>query len=171
VIVVASVSCIYSLGAPEEFTEMCVRIACGDTISRNDFLARLVEIQYTRNDAAPERGQFRVRGDVVDVYEPQRHDFVRISFPQNVDSCRGGGIAGYNHDIASATYQISGYASGKTHDLLRRLVAVRTVRAVRDIHDRFIGTKTAESVQNAPSADSAVEKTDHCNRTGRVIRP
>ena len=80
VIVVASVSCIYSLGAPEEFTEMCVRIACGDTVSRNDFLARLVDIQYTRNDAAPERGQFRVRGDVVDVYEPQRNDFVRVSF-------------------------------------------------------------------------------------------
>ena len=80
VIVVASVSCIYSLGAPEEFTEMCVRISCGDTLSRNDFLARLVDIQYTRNDAAPERGEFRVRGDVVDVYEPQRNDFVRVSF-------------------------------------------------------------------------------------------
>ena len=80
VIVVASVSCIYSLGAPEEFTEMCVRISCGDTLSRNDLLARLVDIQYTRNDAAPERGQFRVRGDVVDVFEPQRNDFVRISF-------------------------------------------------------------------------------------------
>ena len=80
VIVVASVSCIYSLGAPEEFTEMCVRIACGDTVSRNDLLTRLVDIQYNRNDAAPERGEFRVRGDVVDVFEPQRNDFVRISF-------------------------------------------------------------------------------------------
>ncbi|MBQ9501429.1 MAG: excinuclease ABC subunit UvrB [Lentisphaeria bacterium] len=80
VIIVASVSCIYSLGAPEEFTDMCVRISRGDTLSRNDLLARLVDIQYDRNDTAPGRGEFRVRGDVVDVFEPQRNDFVRISF-------------------------------------------------------------------------------------------
>ncbi|MBR7118700.1 MAG: excinuclease ABC subunit UvrB [Lentisphaeria bacterium] len=80
VIVVASVSCIYSLGAPEEFTEMCVRFSVGDTIGRNELLTRLVDIQYVRNDTAPERGMFRVRGDVVDVFEPQRDDFVRISF-------------------------------------------------------------------------------------------
>ena len=80
VIVVASVSCIYSLGAPEEFTEMCVRFSVGDTIGRNELLSRLVDIQYMRNDIAPERGMFRVRGDIVDVYEPQRDDFVRVSF-------------------------------------------------------------------------------------------
>ena len=80
VIVVASVSCIYSLGAPEEFTEMCVRFSVGDTIGRNELLKRLVDIQYIRNDIAPERGMFRVRGDIVDVFEPQRDDFVRISF-------------------------------------------------------------------------------------------
>ena len=80
VIVVASVSCIYSLGAPEEFTEMCVRFSVGDTIGRNELLSRLVDIQYVRNDTAPERGMFRVRGDIVDVFEPQRDDFVRISF-------------------------------------------------------------------------------------------
>ena len=80
VIIVASVSCIYSLGAPEEFTDMCVRISRGDTLGRNDLLARLVDIQYSRNDTSPERGEFRVRGDVVDVFEPQRNDFVRISF-------------------------------------------------------------------------------------------
>lgn len=80
VIVVASVSCIYSLGAPEEFTEMCVRFSVGDTLGRNELLSRLVDIQYVRNDAAPERGMFRVRGDIVDVFEPQRDDFVRISF-------------------------------------------------------------------------------------------
>ncbi len=80
VIVVASVSCIYSLGAPEEFTEMCVRLSIGDTISRDELLRRLVDIQYNRNDTAPERGEFRVRGDVVDVFEPQRDDFVRVGF-------------------------------------------------------------------------------------------
>ncbi len=80
VIIVASVSCIYSLGAPEEFTEMCVRIDAGDTVNRDELLRRLIEIQYNRNDTAPGKGEFRVRGDVVDVFEPQRDDFIRISF-------------------------------------------------------------------------------------------
>ncbi|MCQ2379774.1 MAG: excinuclease ABC subunit UvrB [Victivallaceae bacterium] len=80
VIIVASVSCIYSLGAPEEFTEMCVRFAVGDELPRNTLLRRLIDIQYDRNDTAPTRGQFRVRGDIVDVYEPQRDDFVRIGW-------------------------------------------------------------------------------------------
>ena len=80
VIIVASVSCIYSLGAPEEFTEMCVRLDSGDTIDRDELLRRLIEIQYTRNDTSPGKGEFRVRGDVVDVFEPQRDDFIRISF-------------------------------------------------------------------------------------------
>ena len=80
VIVVASVSCIYSLGAPEEFTQMCIRFGVHEQMSRQELLAKLVDIQYARNDLAPERGQFRVRGDAVDVFEPQRDDFVRISF-------------------------------------------------------------------------------------------
>ena len=80
VIVIASVSCIYSLGAPEEFSEMCITLHTGDVISRKEFFRQLVDIQYNRNDAAPDRGEFRVRGDIVDVFEPQRNDFVRISF-------------------------------------------------------------------------------------------
>ncbi|MBE6392057.1 MAG: excinuclease ABC subunit UvrB [Lentisphaerae bacterium] len=80
VIIVASVSCIYSLGAPEEYTEMCVRLDSGDTLNRDELLRRLVAIQYNRNDTAPGKGEFRVRGDIVDVFEPQRDDFVRISF-------------------------------------------------------------------------------------------
>ena len=80
VIIVASVSCIYSLGAPEEYTDMCVRLSVGDTVSRDEFLRRLVSIQYDRNDTAPEGGEFRVRGDTVDVFEPQQDDFIRIGF-------------------------------------------------------------------------------------------
>ena len=80
VIVVASVSCIYGLGSPEDYSYMCAVIEEGEEISRNDLLKKLVEIQYTRNDTAPEKGQFRVRGDAVDVYSPQKDDFVRVSF-------------------------------------------------------------------------------------------
>ena len=59
---------------------MCVRLDSGDTLNRDELLRRLVAIQYNRNDTAPGKGEFRVRGDVVDVFEPQRDDFVRISF-------------------------------------------------------------------------------------------
>ncbi len=80
VIVVASVSCIYGLGSPDDYADLCVRVEVGDTLGRDEILRRLVDIQYGRNDMSPEKGEFRVRGDVVDVYEPQRDDFIRISF-------------------------------------------------------------------------------------------
>ncbi len=80
VIVVASVSCIYGLGSPEDYSELCLFAKPGDRFERNEFLRRLVDIQYERNDTAPEAGQFRVRGDAVDIFEPQRDDFLRISF-------------------------------------------------------------------------------------------
>ncbi len=80
VIIVASVSCIYSLGAPEEYNEMCVRLSVGDTIGRDELLKRLIAVQYTRNDTAPSKGEFRVRGDTVDVFEPQNEEFIRVGF-------------------------------------------------------------------------------------------
>ena len=80
VIIVASVSCIYSLGAPEEYNEMCVRLSVGDTIGRDELLKRLIAVQYTRNDVAPGKGEFRVRGDTVDVFEPQNDEFIRVGF-------------------------------------------------------------------------------------------
>lgn len=80
VIVVASVSCIYGLGSPADYEEMCVSVGVGDELDRDGMLRRLVAIQYERNDVAPEKGQFRVRGDSVDVYSPQKDIFTRISF-------------------------------------------------------------------------------------------
>jgi len=76
---VASVSCIYGLGSPEDYTEMCVTLHRGQTLKRNDFLRELVDIQYERNDTAPGAGQFRVRGDAIDIFEPQRDNFIRVS--------------------------------------------------------------------------------------------
>ena len=80
VIVVASVSCIYGLGSPDDYADLCVHVAVGDTNGRDEILRRLVDIQYSRNDTAPEKGEFRVRGDVVDIFEPQRDDFIRVAF-------------------------------------------------------------------------------------------
>jgi len=68
VIVVASVSCIYGLGSPIDYETQVLSLRPGMEKSRNDILTRLVEIQYTRNDLTFERGQFRVRGDIVDIY-------------------------------------------------------------------------------------------------------
>ena len=78
VIVVASVSCIYGLGSPEDYEKMFLFLEPGLVISREDLLARLVEIQYERNDLAPERGQFRVRGDAVEVWLAHEDAGVRI---------------------------------------------------------------------------------------------
>ena len=80
VIVVASVSCIYGLGSPEDYSEMCIILRSGSTMKREELLERLVELQFSRNDTAPEAGQFRVRGDSVDIFEPQKKDFIRVTF-------------------------------------------------------------------------------------------
>jgi excinuclease ABC subunit B len=68
VIVVASVSCIYGLGSPEDYRKMMVRLKVGETIDRDEMLMRLVDIQYDRNDIEFTRGKFRVRGDVVELW-------------------------------------------------------------------------------------------------------
>src|ERR1700736_3815197 len=68
VIVVASVSCIYGLGSPEDYENMVAVVIKGQPLSRELFLAKLVDMLYERNDIAFERGRFRVRGDVVEVY-------------------------------------------------------------------------------------------------------
>ncbi|MFH1436110.1 MAG: excinuclease ABC subunit UvrB [Pseudomonadota bacterium] len=78
-IVVASVSCIYGIGSAESYARMLVTVEEGKNISRDDFLTRLVEIQYDRNDYDFYRGSFRVRGDVIEVFPPQEDDMaVRI---------------------------------------------------------------------------------------------
>jgi excinuclease ABC subunit B len=68
VIIVASVSCIYGLGSPDEYLNRMVMIEVGKEYEREDILRRLVDIRYERNDIAPDRGKFRVRGDVIDIY-------------------------------------------------------------------------------------------------------
>ena len=68
VIVVASVSCIYGLGSSDDYTAMTVNVARGEELDRDDLLARLIAIQYERNDIAPLPGTFRARGDTVDVF-------------------------------------------------------------------------------------------------------
>jgi excinuclease ABC subunit B len=80
VIVVASVSCIYGLGSPEDFLEMMIALKVGDYLGRDVFLNRLVENLYERNDYDLKRGKFRVRGDVIDVMPAYLEKGLRVEF-------------------------------------------------------------------------------------------
>ncbi|MEP7332943.1 MAG: excinuclease ABC subunit UvrB [Terracoccus sp.] len=80
VIVVASVSCIYGLGTPQEYVDRMARLKVGQQIVRDDLLRRFVEMQYTRNDLAFTRGTFRVRGDTVEIIPVYEELAIRIEF-------------------------------------------------------------------------------------------
>ena len=79
-LIVASVSCIYGIGSPENYRKMAIRVARGQMYDQNAFIHTLTEIQYHRNDIAFERGNFRVRGDVIDVFPASGEHAYRIEF-------------------------------------------------------------------------------------------
>ena len=84
VIIVASVSCIYGLGTPEDWRGMRIDAQAGERMRRETLLERMVAIQYTRNDLQPERGTFRVRGDVIEVHPAYDDYLVRIELDDDV---------------------------------------------------------------------------------------
>ncbi|MHB2156320.1 excinuclease ABC subunit UvrB [Calditrichota bacterium GD2] len=89
VIVVASVSCIYGIGSPSDYMSMLVMLRVGDHFNRQDLLMRLVDIQYTRNDFDFQRGAFRIRGDIVDIFPAYEEFAYRIEFfGSEVDSIK-----------------------------------------------------------------------------------
>jgi excinuclease ABC subunit B len=89
VIVVASVSCIYGLGSPEEYSSRILAIRRGDTVDQRKLLRRLVDLQYERNDSSLARGRFRVRGDTVELHPAYEQQAVRIElFGDEVDKIR-----------------------------------------------------------------------------------
>ena len=80
VIVVASVSCIYGLGSPDDYREMMVSLSLGQEVDRDEVLGKLVEIQYERNDVSFEPGKFRVRGDCVEIHPSYEEFALRVEF-------------------------------------------------------------------------------------------
>ncbi len=89
VIVVASVSCIYGIGSPTDYMSMLVMIRVGDHFDRQSLLMRLVDIQYSRNDFDFQRGTFRIRGDIVDIFPAYEEFAYRVEFFGNeVDSIK-----------------------------------------------------------------------------------
>jgi excinuclease ABC subunit B len=80
VIVVASVSCIYGLGSPEDYKAMMVGLSVGEVIDRDTLLTKLIDMRYERNDTDPDRGKFRVRGDSVEIWPSYEEFAYRIEF-------------------------------------------------------------------------------------------
>ncbi|MCK4339008.1 MAG: DEAD/DEAH box helicase family protein, partial [Candidatus Cloacimonetes bacterium] len=83
VIIIASVSCIYGLGIPEDYRESLIDLHVGQNIERDDLLRKLVDIYYNRNDFEFQRGTFRVRGDVVEIYPAYLENSIRVEFSYN----------------------------------------------------------------------------------------
>ena len=117
VIIVASVSCIYGLGSPFDYENQLISVRPGMVWPRNEFLRKLVDIQYTRNDLAFERGTFRVRGDIIDVFPAGSDKAVRIElFGDEVESIKEmnpltGEILGLRNHVA--IYPASHYVTSK----------------------------------------------------------
>ncbi len=89
VIVVASVSCIYGLGDPVDYSGMIIHLSEGEEYGRDRLLAKLVELQYQRNDIESAQGTFRVRGDVIDIFPAYRPDGLRVEFfGDDIDAIR-----------------------------------------------------------------------------------
>ena len=115
VIIVASVSCIYGLGSPFDYENQMLSLRPGMEKPRKDILRRLVDIQYVRNDLAFERGTFRVRGDVIDIYPAGAESAVRVElFGDEVESIKEmnpitGEIIGLRNHIA--VYPASHYVT------------------------------------------------------------
>ena len=117
VIIVASVSCIYGLGSPIDYKNQVISLRPGMEKDRQELLRKLVDIQYTRNDMAMDRGNFRVRGDTIDIYPAGAENAVRIElFGDEVESIKEinavtGEIIGIRNHVA--IYPASQYVTSK----------------------------------------------------------
>ena len=125
VIIVASVSCIYGLGSPFDYENQMLSLRPGMEKERNEILRKLVDIQYTRNDLAFERGNFRVRGDIIDIFPAGSDKAVRVElFGDEIESIKEmnpltGEILGLRNHVA--IYPASHYVTSK--DNMERALA------------------------------------------------
>ncbi|MBX3244930.1 MAG: excinuclease ABC subunit UvrB [Acidobacteria bacterium] len=139
VIVVASVSCIYGLGDPDAYFGMLMFIEPGMQLKREDFLKKLVELQYERVNVDFERGTFRVRGDVVEIYPSYQDQAYRVEFwgdeidsVSTIDPLLGEVV--YKHETRLPIYP-------KTHYVMSKSTiksAVKTIKEELDEHEQFL---------------------------------
>ncbi|MCH5156417.1 MAG: excinuclease ABC subunit UvrB [Clostridiales bacterium] len=127
-IVVASVSCIYGLGAPSEYYKLSLSLRPGDEVSRENVIKKLISIQYTRNDMDFHRGTFRVRGDILEIYPASYSDHaIRVQFwgdevekLQEIDALTGNVVANLLHVAIypASQYVVEGITMEKAlHDI------------------------------------------------------
>ena len=122
-IVVASVSCIYGLGAPGEYYKMSLSLRPGDEVTREEVIKKLISIQYTRNDMDFHRGTFRVRGDILEIYPASYSEHaIRVQFwgdevekVQEIDALTGNVVANLLHTIIfpASQYVVEGVTMEK----------------------------------------------------------
>ncbi|MBR2699271.1 MAG: excinuclease ABC subunit UvrB [Clostridia bacterium] len=155
VVIVASVSCIYGLGSPEEYEDLSVSLREGQVIDRDDLLRRLVEIQFTRNDFEPERGTFRVRGEVVEIVPAaSEKKGVRVEFfgdeierISEIDMVTGKALRYMNHVMI---FPASHYATSK--DKLDRCIA----QIEKDLELRLEDFRAADRLLEAQRLEQRV---------------
>jgi excinuclease ABC subunit B len=129
VIIVASVSCIYGLGSPEDYAKMMVHIRKGESYDRRDMFQRLVDIHYQRNNLSFERGTFRVRGDVVEIFPAYEETGIRVElFGDEVEKISE--INPLTGDVLSEEGEVFIYPAKHfvtTEDRMKR--AIKTIRS------------------------------------------
>ncbi|MDO8598559.1 MAG: excinuclease ABC subunit UvrB [bacterium] len=105
VIIVASVSCIYGLGSPEEYGNVRIELRAGDRIARADLLRRLIDLQFQRNDVDLARGTFRVKGDTIEIFpKASDRDWIRIeTFGDTIDRITARDISGTTGALETVT--------------------------------------------------------------------
>jgi excinuclease ABC subunit B len=137
VIVVASVSCIYGIGSKEDYEALVIPLRVGQALSREQFLTRLVDLQYDRNDIAFERGNFRVRGDTVEVWPAGREDGLRLEFfGEEIEKLtRFEVLTGNKLEVLQATMIFPAKQFVTTGDKMKRaILAIREELRERIVH-------------------------------------
>ena len=142
-IVVASVSCIYGLGAPDEYFRLSLSLRPGDTVSREQVIRKLIAIQYVRNDMDFHRGTFRVRGDIVEIYPASYSEHaIRVEFwgdevekISEIDALTGNTIAKLLHIMIypATQYVVEGVTMENAMDNIKRDMEAE-VEAFTDIN-------------------------------------
>ena len=156
VIIVSSVSCIYGLGSPEEYSSLVLSLRVGDEINRNKIMEKLISIQYMRNDIEFTRGNFRVRGDVIEIFPASRSEnSVRIEmFGDEIDRIRE--INPLTGEVLSelehiAIYPASHFVAGdeKTKEAIKRIRAELEERLkVLNIENKLLEAQRLEQRTN-----------------------
>ena len=168
VVVVSSVSCIYGMGNPSAFYENVIDLKVGDKVSPNVLLRKLVSSLYTRNDVAPKAGNFRVKGDTVDIYLAYADELLRVSFwgdeidgIEEVDALSGHKLADYE---AYKVYPANLFLTSKeTQEMAIRKIQDDLVKQV-NLFEEEGKTLEAKRLQERVSYDiEMIRELGHCS--------